>query len=278
MAQCKATANRTGRQCQKRAVAGAAVCLSHGAGAKQVRRVAAQRVALARAAELLGPDVQADPAEVLVAAVRSSAALLGAHEAAVTADEPDPDALRQLADSALLAGRLAKLALDAGLEARLTRQAEQAGQAVASMVTAVVNGLELPPAVSAAAFRLVRREVEKQPSGLELGRYAGMSVAELDVEIAQVVAELDAVDAKDAIDGFPARMAGTLQAALEVLELTDDQREQAIAAAEKHLAGLAGERAERDRLRMEKATAILGDAPWWVNGRHRGYANGNGRP
>ena len=87
MSQCKATANRTGRQGQKRAVKGATVCLSHGGAASQARRVAAQRAALARAAELLGPDATTvDPAEVLVGAVRASAALLAAAEAAVHLD------------------------------------------------------------------------------------------------------------------------------------------------------------------------------------------------
>jgi hypothetical protein len=148
----------------ERAVAGAAVCLSHGAAARQVRRAAAQRVALQRAAELLGPDVQADPAEVLVAAVRSSAALLGAAEAAVRAEEPDADALHQLAEAALLAGRLSKLALDSGIEQRLVRQAEQAGELVGDLIRRTIEALDLPPETAAAAYRHIRSEVEVRRS------------------------------------------------------------------------------------------------------------------
>jgi hypothetical protein len=265
---CKATARRSGEQCQKRAIKGATICLSHGAAASQVRRVAAQRVALQRAAELLGPDVTADPAEVLVAAVRSSAALLGAAEAAVRSDEADTAALHQLGEAALLAGRLAKLALDSGVEARLTAQAERAGAMVGAMVSKVVNGLELPPAVSAAAFRLVRREVELER--LDLGPYAGLSMAELDVEIARTVAELDAADARDAVNGFPGRLAGCLAAALDALELPDADRERAVAAAEAWLAADAAERAEREQTRHQRAGLVQSSA-WWVKPTGNGH-------
>jgi hypothetical protein len=260
MAQCTATAHRTRRQCQKRAVAGATVCLSHGAAAPQVRRVADQRVALQRAAELLGPDVTADPLEVLAAAVRSSAALLGAAEAAVKAEEPDTNALHQLGEAAMLAGRLARLALDSGIQQRLVRQAEEAGALVGGLLTRAVNALELPPDVSAAAFRIIRREVDAER--LTLGPYGDMSVAQLDVEIRRVVAELDAHDQADAIAGFPARLAGAVDAALEALELSDDQQETAIAAVEAFLARDAAEREERAASRPERA----GPAPaaWWV--------------
>jgi len=266
MAQCTATARRTGRQCQKRAIAGARVCLSHGAAAPQVRRAAAERVAFQRAAELLAADATADPLEVLAAAVRASAALLGAAEAAVTADEPDPGALQQLGEAALLAGRLAKLALDSGIQQRLVRQAEEAGALVGGLLTRAVNALELPPDVSAAAFRIIRREVEAER--ISLGPYGDMSVAELDVEIRRVVAELDAHDQADAIAGFPARLAGALDAALEALELSDADQEKAVAAVEAFLARDAAERAERAQRRHEGAG--LAPAAWWVG-------NGNGR-
>jgi hypothetical protein len=199
VSQCKATARRTGDRCQRRAVKGATVCLSHGGSAKQVRRVAAQRVALQRAAELLGPDVKADPAEVLVAAVRSSAALLGAAEAAVTAEEPEAGVLHSLGEAALLAGRLARMALDAGLEQRLVHQAEEAGAMVGGLITRAVNALELGPDTAASVFRLIRREVELER--VNLGPYGNLSIGELDVEIQRVVRALDEHDQADAVAG-----------------------------------------------------------------------------
>lgn len=269
---CKATARRSGEQCQKRAIKGATICLSHGAAASQVRRVAAQRVALQRAAELLGPDVTADPAEVLVAAVRSSAALLGAAEAAVRSDEADTAALHQLGEAALLAGRLAKLALDSGIEQRLARHAEEPGALVGGMITRVVNGLELGPDVAAAAFRMIRREVEL--GRINLGQYGDLSIAELDLEIARVVRELDAHDQADAIAGFPARLAGAVDAGLSVLDLTDDDREKAVSAVETYLAEQAAEREDREQRGRERASLGQSSAPWWVKPAVR---NGNGR-
>jgi hypothetical protein len=272
MAQCSATARRTGRQCAKRAIRGSNICLSHGAAAPQVCRVAAQRVALTRAAELLDPDgPEVDPAQVLVAAVRSSAALLGAAEAAVQAEDADADALHALGEAAMLAGRLAKLALDSGIEARLARQAEQAGAMVGAMLTRTVNALELDPAASAAAFRVLRREVEAQR--VSLGPYDHLTVAELDVEIARVVRALDEHDQADAIAGFPARLAGALGAALGAVDLSDDQREQAVAAAESWLAADTAERAERQQTRQERASLVQSSA-WWTRPP---AGNGSGR-
>jgi hypothetical protein len=272
MAQCKATARRTGRQCTKRAVAGATVCLSHGAAAAQVRRVARQRVAMQRAAELLGPDVQADPGEVLVAAVRASAALLGAAEAAVTAEEPDTDALHSLGEAAMLAGRLAKLALDSGVEARLARQAEQAGQLVGSLIRRTVEALDLPPDVAAAAYRHIRTEVEVQK--MLPGPYGRMSVPELDDEIGRVVQQLDDLDRADALANFPGRLAGAVDAALAPLSLSDAEQEKALAAVEAFLAADAAERHDRYRARREQASRRQSTA-WWV--KPAAASNGNGQ-
>lgn len=44
MAQCSATSKQTGEQCQRVASPGAAVCVSHGAGAPQVKRSARRRL------------------------------------------------------------------------------------------------------------------------------------------------------------------------------------------------------------------------------------------
>jgi hypothetical protein len=270
---CTAKANRTGRRCRRAAISGGNVCPTHGGRAPAVKRRAAERVALAQVKSLLGVDQDSDPRRVLLGAVRACEALLSGARAAVAADDADSGDLAQLSSAAVTVARVAKLALDADLEARFTRQNEQVGQLVGAMITRVVNGLELPPAVSAAAFRLVRREVEAEH--LDLGRYADLSVAELDVEIGRVVAELDAADARDAVEGFPARLAGALGAALGALELDDDQRERAVTAAEEYLAADAAERAERERVRLERA-GVPPSGAWWIKPAASSI-NGGGR-
>jgi hypothetical protein len=269
-ARCTATANRSGLRCRRAAISGGNVCRSHGGAAPAVRRAAAQRAALQRAAGLLDPDSTADPTEVLVAAVRASAALLGAAETAVQSEDADPAALHELGEAAMLAAKISKAALDAGLEARLTRQAERNGQIVGAVITKVVNQLELPAATTAGVFRLIRAEF--QTGSLDLGRYAGMSLAQLDHEVARVVDELDRLDAQDAVEGFPARLAGCLDAALGVLDLDDGQREVAVVAAEAWLAERATEQAERERQRRHQAGSQA--AAWSATTAH---GNG-GRP
>jgi hypothetical protein len=265
-ARCTARANRTGKRCRRAAISGGRVCPTHGGRAPQVKQRAGQRAALQRAAELLGPDVTADPAKVLVAAVRSAAALLGAAEAALLAEEPDANALHQLGEAALLAGRLSKLALDSGIEQRLARQAEEAGALVGALITRTINDLELGPDVAAQAFRLIRREVEADR--VALGPYGNLSVAELDVEIARVVRALDEHDQADAIAGFPSRMAGAVDAALSALDLSDADQEKALAAVEAFLARDAAEREERARTRHERAG--IWTRPAASNGNERG--------
>jgi hypothetical protein len=263
IAQCAATANRTCARCQKRAIRGSNVCLSHGAAANQVRRVAAQRVALARAAELLGPDVHADPAEVLVAAVRSAAALLGAAQEAIRAEEADADALHQLGESALLAGRLAKLALDSGIEARLAREAERNGEVVGALLTRVLSGLDLGPAVTAKAFNLIRTEVES----------GHLNVGQLDSEIARLANELRESDYADAAQGFPAKLARAINAGFAVLDLDDTQQERVTVAVESFLRLEAEETA---RLAQDVVPRPASPGSWWVEqGRYpRNGVNG----
>jgi hypothetical protein len=274
---CTATARRTGSRCKRAAVAGATICISHGAAAPQVRRAASQRVALHHAAQLLRTDVAADPAEVLVAAVRASAALLGAAEAAVKADDADVDTLHQLGQAAMLAGRLARLALDAGIEQQLALQAERAGELVGSLLKRTVNALELGPDRAAAAFRHLRNELEALDAadGDALHQLGRLTTTELDTEIAKVVEQLDALDRADALAGFPQRLAGALDAALAALELTDDARERAVRAAEQWLTQDAAERANRPRVARVEAPRPL---PWWATppGKTRS-SNGNGR-
>jgi hypothetical protein len=272
VSQCRATARRTGARCQRRAIKGATVCLSHGGAAPQVRDKARQRVALTRAAELLGPVVQADPAQVLISAVRSSAALLGAAEAAVRAEEPDADALHALGEAAMLAGRLAKLALDSGIEQRLARQAEEAGELVGSLITRTITALALPPETAAAAYRHVRSEVEVL--GVAAGPLGRLNVAELDQEIARVVQALDDHARADALCGFPAKLARAIDAGFAVLDLDDDQRERVTVAVESFLQ----DEAEQSAQLAQEISARPPDPPraWWVDSPRYDPARKNG--
>jgi hypothetical protein len=269
VSRCTARANRTGQQCQKRAIKGASVCLSHGAAASQVRRVAAQRIALTRAAELLGPDTPAvDPGQVLLEAVKAAASLLEGAEAAVRAEEPDADALHALGEAAMTAGRLARLALDAGVEQRLTRQAERNGELVGTLLVRVLEGLELGPETTARAFNLIRGEID----------YGDLTLGQLDEEIRRIAEELRQSDYADAARGFPAKLARGLNAGFAVLDLDDDQRERVTVAVESFLQHEAEESA---RLAEETKPKPPDPArPWWTDSpryQRNGNGNGNGR-
>jgi len=224
--------------------------------------------------------VTADPAQVLVAAVRSSAALLGAAEAAVRAEDADTDALHALGEAAVTAGRLAKLALDSGIEARLARQAEEAGELVGALITRTVNALEFPPDVAAAAFRHIRSEVDVRVA--LTGPPGRMSTYELDQEIGRLVDQLDEHDRREALAGFPDRLARAVGAALDPLELSDAEQGKALAAVEGFLAAEAAERAERAEARRERMERDR-SPQWWTRPGARGWArstvdgNGNGR-
>lgn len=266
MARCSARARRTGQQCQKRAIKGASVCLSHGAAASQVRRVAAQRVALARAAELLGPDTPAvDPGKVLLEAVKAVASLLEGAEAALRAEDADADALHALGEAAMTAGRLARLALDAGIEERIARRAEVTGELVGKILTRVIEGLDLGPEVTARAFNLIRAEVD----------YGHLTMGELDTEIRRIADQLREGELADAAAGFPAKLARAIDAGLAVLDLDDDQRERVTVAVEsflEHEAEQSARLAEDVKPKQPEPAR-----PWWADSpRWQQHGNGNG--
>lgn len=67
---CSATAKATGERCRRHAIAGAAVCVKHGAGAPQVARQARRRLLDAfarRALWLMGEAPMPDPATLALA-------------------------------------------------------------------------------------------------------------------------------------------------------------------------------------------------------------------
>lgn len=248
---CTARANRTGERCRRAAIAGGRVCPTHGGRAPAVKQRAAQRVALQQATDLLGDGVTADPLQVLAAAVRASAALLGAAEAAVKAEEADPSALTALGEAALLAGRLSKLALDSGIEQRLAQGAERHGELVGAIISKVVRGLGLDAATAAKAFTLVRAEVE----------FGHLDLGEIQAEIAKVTDQLREHDLADAEAGFPERLARAVQAGFAVLDLPEHEQERVVAAVEGYLALERQERAE-----YLPATPEPPSRAWWTDG------------
>lgn len=101
--QCRATAKGTGRQCRRMSLRGAAVCISHGARAPQVRRKAAERVAIA---EQQAATPRRHPASILLDAM---------HTADVLARQGGAEALQALETAA----RLARLCLELDLDKRM---------------------------------------------------------------------------------------------------------------------------------------------------------------
>ncbi|GEM_PF-2833090 len=73
---CQAHAKSSGRQCGRRPVIGATVCIMHGGSAPQVKAAAARTIAFDRAIrELqLGGELDVDPAEAMLQQVREAAA------------------------------------------------------------------------------------------------------------------------------------------------------------------------------------------------------------
>lgn len=278
MSRCRATARRTGQQCQKRAVAGATVCLSHGAAASQVRRAARERVALARAVELIGDDATADPQQVLLTAVRASAAMLGGAEAALQADDADSGTLQQLAEAALLAGRLAKLALDSGLEERLVATAEQHGVLVAGVLRRVIEGAGLGPERENALYRSLAQELRAMDGYKhDNGRIELDSIWQIDARIGKLTAELVAHEhaeaAREAADQLPGKIAAAIAAGFGVLDLDEADQERVVVAVEGYLR-LQAEAADQPQTGpADQQQASVG--AWWLAAHQR--RDGDGR-
>lgn len=138
--QCTAIARRTGERCGMPAIKGAKVCRVHGGMAPQVRRKAAERLALSEAIE------RADrrPAwEVLADAMHTCDVLAQRARAAAVAGRESPETVLALLDATERAARLAKVALDAGVDERRTRISERMAGTFINMFEAVLADLEL---------------------------------------------------------------------------------------------------------------------------------------
>lgn len=134
--QCSATAKSTGNRCRRLSIAGGVVCLVHGGAAPQVRRKAAERVALA---EALRRADHRPPWEVLSDALDAADSLMRqARMAAAEGGRVTVEQLDRLVDAIERAARMAKVALDAGVDERRVRLAEAQGVLLARVCGAVL--------------------------------------------------------------------------------------------------------------------------------------------
>lgn len=175
--QCWATNKKTGKRCKKAPEKGARVCRQHGGKAPSTMAAAQERMALHKAVETLkklGQEVQPwerkDPREALLDLVHQSWSLKealqflvndleeeevkGIGEMERVTDEMGSTSLIphsggakaqiriKLLEGAMdRAARLSKSALDAGIEERMVRLAEQQANTVAEVIRIAVQGL-----------------------------------------------------------------------------------------------------------------------------------------
>lgn len=162
MAQCIAKVHATGLQCRKSAIAGATVCLAHGARAPQVRAAAARRVARAelegevgRLLEQMGADPVPDLIDGLLIAVEHCARMvavyrivaagrgvLGVNRHGEEVADPGVVEYRNWLDQY---ARLTKLALDAGIDERRIRISEAQSQGLFGCIERAFKRMAPPP-------------------------------------------------------------------------------------------------------------------------------------
>ena len=140
--QCTANAKGTGRRCRRR-VPGGGVCRFHGGAAPQVERQREARVAAAEAVAMFADlHTPRDPGEALAAAAVNADQVLRSLQQRVELSGElrahDLDALRTWME---LVSRLSKAVLDAGVDERRIRIAEQQGQQVAGAIKAILTDL-----------------------------------------------------------------------------------------------------------------------------------------
>ncbi|MCU1613130.1 MAG: hypothetical protein JWO98_670, partial [Frankiales bacterium] len=146
-------------RCRRR-VPGGGVCRFHGGAAVQVERRREARLVVAAARTMYSEDfAEREPGEVLLAAVRDVDAIVQQIKRQVERrEELTGTDLLALGDWLDRAAKLSKAALDAGVQERQVRLAEQQGQLLAAagvaFIARVVSGL----ALDAAAEPLIRRE------------------------------------------------------------------------------------------------------------------------
>jgi hypothetical protein len=184
-----------GEPCQRWAIKGATVCPSHGGSIKRVRAAAARRLQREQLEGDLGVllaelEIQAadrHPVDVLLAAVARCSAMaqvLGALVGGLTTTTGGPGALwgpNHLGDGAPhvlttmygqwldRAARASKLAIEAGVEERRVRLAEQLSALVVDVLRGVLDDLDLSAEQRAAAAVAMPRRLQLIAGGLDEG-------------------------------------------------------------------------------------------------------------
>lgn len=118
---CSARAKGSGEQCRLM-VRGGGVCRVHGGAAPQVRRRRLERVALA---EALASSPRRHPGEVLLDALHTADVLARDARARVAGGLPSAEAVLALVEAIERAARLAKTTMDADVDQRHAKVAEQ---------------------------------------------------------------------------------------------------------------------------------------------------------
>lgn len=176
---CTATAKTTGNQCERRAIPGGTVCVTHGAASKRVADLAAKRDALAKAqqaAARVGVIIDAEsPYEGAAAAMRQ-ARMLAQRLGEVVGDLDDSE-LRyehekagEQARTELIAyqrsitdlGNLSSAIIRAGLDERMTQLAEMHSTLITAVILAVIDTLGLDEGTRLRALRVAEDELERQ--------------------------------------------------------------------------------------------------------------------
>jgi len=189
---CKARSNRTGTQCKRPPMAGQQVCGTHGGKAPQNLAAAQRRMAEVRAAkyvETFGLPREIDPKDALLEELYRTAGAVDWLHAQVQELEPaqvtwgKTDEVTKTAteyegvDTTYAASvnmwvqlwqaerkhlvAVSKAAIDAGIEERRVRLAEQQGVILAGVIKAVLGDLNLTPEQAKAAPRIVADNLRK---------------------------------------------------------------------------------------------------------------------
>lgn len=154
---CTAKSKQSGERCKKYPTPGSNVCATHGSKSPRAQVAAAKRLALEAA---MRSETPRKPWEVLEEALHAVDVLM--KQALVKLDKGDsmsPKDYTELVAAVERAHRMAKVNLDAGIDARRLRLAEaQAGQ-MHKIFTRVLNALNLTPEQRALVPGLLKQEI-----------------------------------------------------------------------------------------------------------------------
>lgn len=140
---CTAKAKQTGNRCRRRPSPGASVCTIHGSGAPQVQRKAAARLALA---EALAKGDRRPSWEVLADAAHSlDVVARQLRDQIVAGRRVDARTVDQFIEATERQARLAKVVLDAGIDERRLRLAQEVGGMIAKVIVGVLGDLGVSP-------------------------------------------------------------------------------------------------------------------------------------